>query len=185
MVYIGRYSKMYLQCRFYTEYSVKEWTPVMVSRVAPCRQAFWKWRKYCPGLDFRLPMTIVMASASYSLLGGNRCSARVISVRNNFGTNRWTSAPNVNFDTEFHWNVNFRFCWFQIETFILQFHSLIFSLYQASTVRNDVRGRGLTRTGIERRRGRPGQKLLKSFWSSEDENDEDVDLLVPVLARIF
>ena len=27
----------------------------------------------------------------------NRCSAR-----NNFGTNLWTSAPNVNFGTEFH-----------------------------------------------------------------------------------
>ena len=23
----------------------------MVSRMAPCRPAFWEWRKYCPGLD--------------------------------------------------------------------------------------------------------------------------------------
>ena len=39
-----------LRC-IYTEYSVREWTPVMVSCVAPCRPAFWKWRKYCPGQD--------------------------------------------------------------------------------------------------------------------------------------
>ena len=28
----------------------------MVSRVASCLPAFWKWRKYCPGQDVRLPM---------------------------------------------------------------------------------------------------------------------------------
>ena len=38
---------------------------------------------------------------------GNGCSARVTSARNNYGTNLWTSAPNVNFGTGFHWNVNF------------------------------------------------------------------------------
>jgi len=35
-------------------------------------------------------------------VSGNRCSAW-----NNFGKNLWTSAPYVNFGTEFHWNVNF------------------------------------------------------------------------------
>ena len=25
----------------------------------------------------------------------------------NFGTNLWTSAPNINFGTKFRWNVNF------------------------------------------------------------------------------
>ena len=35
---------------------------------------------------------------------GNQCSAR-----NNFGANLWTSTPNVNFGTEFHWNVIHRF----------------------------------------------------------------------------
>ena len=39
-------------------------------------------------------------------LMGNRCSARVTSATDNFGTNLWTSAPNINFGTEFHWNVN-------------------------------------------------------------------------------
>ena len=38
---------------------------------------------------------------------GNRCSARVTSARNNLGTNLWTSARNINFGTEFHWNLNF------------------------------------------------------------------------------
>ena len=42
-----------LRC-IYTEYSVREWTPVMVSRVASYRPAFWKWRKYCPDHDVRL-----------------------------------------------------------------------------------------------------------------------------------
>ena len=38
-------------------------------------------------------------------VGGNRCSARVTSARNHFGTNLRTSAPNVKFGIEFHWNV--------------------------------------------------------------------------------
>ena len=38
-----------LRC-IYTQYSIREWTPVMVSRVAPYRPAFWKMEKYCPGL---------------------------------------------------------------------------------------------------------------------------------------
>ena len=38
---------------------------------------------------------------------GNRCSARLTSARNNFDINPWTSAPNLNFGTEVHWNVNF------------------------------------------------------------------------------
>ena len=35
-----------------TQYSVREWTPVMVSRVAPCRPAFWKWEKNVQALKF-------------------------------------------------------------------------------------------------------------------------------------
>ena len=35
---------MYLQCRFYTQDSVREWTLVMVSRTAPYRSAFLKWK---------------------------------------------------------------------------------------------------------------------------------------------
>ena len=35
-----------------TQYSVREWTPVMVSRLAPCRPAFWKWEKNVRALKF-------------------------------------------------------------------------------------------------------------------------------------
>ena len=49
----------------------------------------------------------IFSSYWWHLKRGNRCSARVTSAQINFGTNLWTSAPNVNFGTKFNWNVNF------------------------------------------------------------------------------
>ena len=57
-----------LRC-IYTQYLIREWTPVMVSRVAPYRPAFWKMEKYCPGLKvpvsyFYIPgMGIIVSDA--------------------------------------------------------------------------------------------------------------------------
>ena len=52
-------------------------------------------------------ISLVRVRVRVRSLQGNRYSARVTSARNNFGTTLWTSAPNINFGTEFYWNVNF------------------------------------------------------------------------------
>ena len=58
-----------------------------------------------PSRNFRHSVSWVTVAQCHKW--GDRCSARVTSARNNFGSNLWTSAPNVYFGTEFHWNINF------------------------------------------------------------------------------
>ena len=82
------------------------------------------------------------------------------SRRNPCSTDGWTSELR-------------RFCWFQIET--LFYSSEISTLYQASAVHNDVRGRRLSRPGIERGRGRPCTATLKFPRTSYDEEQDGDD----------
>ena len=41
----------------YTQYLVRESSPVMDSRMASCRPAFWKWEKKCLGLKVWFPFS--------------------------------------------------------------------------------------------------------------------------------
>ena len=62
-----------LRC-IYTQYSIREWTPVMVSRVAPYRPAFWKMEKYCPGLK------VPVSSKIYPVCIGDKLSLTTLDL---------------------------------------------------------------------------------------------------------
>ena len=69
---------------------------------------------------------------------------------------------------------------------ILKFNSEISTLYQASAVRNDVRGRRLSRPEIERGLGRPCTATLKfPRTSSDKEQDGDDHVREWRFLRIF
>ena len=52
MVYVGTYAEHIMLWYIYLQYSVRESSPVMDSRVASCRPAFWKSKNIVRALKF-------------------------------------------------------------------------------------------------------------------------------------